>query len=164
MTDMQPTSQASSPSAFQKPLRQFMILRIIENPEYGNQGVLIDLDKKEVINTTLERIWKNNEAFVSCIPEGDDYIATRFHSEKHPNTFQITGPKVANRPGCLFHPGTTLIDSEGCVLVGEKFDPVWIEKENRWSYGVLESQIGFKQFMDSLNGVDQFRLIIKKAA
>ncbi len=141
------------------PQRIILLSRVIEHPDYGTFGVLIDKDKGVPINTTLERVWKNNEPFVSCIPEGE-YTCKRFSSATHPDTFEIAG--VKNRQACLFHSGNIDTNSEGCVLVGEAFDPVWLTKENKWDYGITQSVTGFKQFMDGLKDVSSFTLIIKK--
>lgn len=140
-------------------LKLLTIYRLPEHPIYGTPGVMFDNDRGIPINTTLERSWKNNEPFLSCIPEPEgEYLCKRYHSEKYPDTFEITG--VKNRTRCLFHPGNIDTDSEGCVLVGEKFDPIM--KDGVPDYGIAESKDGFKQFMDSLKGVETFKLIIRK--
>lgn len=139
------------------PMRE--ILRIREHHDYGTFGVMSDLDKNIPIHTTLERVWKNNESFVSCIPEGE-YLCKRYSSKAYPDTFEITG--VRGRTVCLFHQGNIDDHSEGCVLLGESFDPVWNKKAGKWDYGQLQSSAAFLQFMNSLKGVDQWKLMIRR--
>ena len=136
------------------------ILRLTEHPYFGTFGVMIDDDRGIPIHTTLERTWKNNEPNVSCIPEGE-YLCKRWRSMKHPNTFEITG--VKGRFACLFHRGNIDdLDSEGCILVGENFDPVYNKKTNRQDYGILGSAAGFAQFLEGLKTVEVFKLVIRR--
>lgn len=152
------TSNHASTPQVALPVR--VILRIKENPEFGTFGVMVDEDRGIPIHTTLERVWKNNEPFVSCIPEGE-YLCKRWHSAKHPNTFEITG--IKGRTACLFHRGNIDdLDSEGCILIGENFDPVYNKKTGRQDYGILGSAAGFAQFLEGLKSCGAFKLIIRR--
>jgi hypothetical protein len=50
------------------------------------------------------------------IPAGE-YPYKRWHSFKHPNTFEIVVP---GHTALLFHPGNSEIDTEGCILLGHR--------------------------------------------
>lgn len=89
---------------------------------------------------TLEDPWKNNEPFVSCIPEGAYglilSISVRFGREM-PRLIGVPG-----RFGILIHPGNTDADTEGCILVGEK----------RIGADLLRSRAAFTRFLEWFSG------------
>jgi len=67
---------------------------------------------------TLEDADRNNQKFVSCIPEGS-YLVTkvaRSPSGKIRNGFLVE--KVPGREGIYIHSGNTALEIEGCILVG----------------------------------------------
>ena len=59
-----------------------------------------------------------------------------------------------NRFKILFHAGNFAEDTEGCILVARKFG---VLKGGR---AVLNSGDTFKQFMETMFGVDEFQLTI----
>lgn len=80
------------------------------SPTYGylmSQGLPLCL--------TLERPWLDNKHTVSCIPPGV-YQCVPHDTHEKPNCWEITG--VPGRSAILFHAGNTIVDSQGCVLVG----------------------------------------------
>lgn len=127
-----------------------MILRRIASTEHGAFGVLIDNNIPFAL--TLERPWLDNERNVSCIPAGV-YACNRYHSEKHPNTFQVMN--VPERSAILFHTGNLLEHSAGCILIGEIFDPYKGEP------AILSSRKGFEEFMKKLEDKQDFQLLIQ---
>ena len=100
---------------------------------------------------TLERPWLDNKVKQSCIPEGK-YECKRVNSPKFGDTFEITG--VKGRSAILFHAGNVPEHSLGCVLVGERFDP--INGQN----GLSASKEGFVEFLSHQKGVDTFTLTV----
>ena len=65
---------------------------------------------------TLERPWLNNQRRVSCIPAGT-YKGRVLPSPR----FGIDLPELLDVPGrdqILIHPGNTIDDTEGCILIG----------------------------------------------
>lgn len=100
---------------------------------------------------TLEDAWYDNQPFISCIPTGR-YLCRRVLSPKFGNTFTVEG--IPDRSLIRFHWGQTEDDTEGCILLAEKFDPV------KGKPGIAESKIGFKQFLDTLSGESEFYLTI----
>ena len=129
-------------------MRLFTLLRIA-NPEQGIFGVLKDGDMPFCV--TVE-----NNAFV--IPDGD-YICRRVNSPKFGNTFEITN--VPGRSNVLFHGGNWEEDSTGCIVLGEKFEPIWDEKRKRLKEGVMESNKAFSEFKERTVGLITFSLKVR---
>lgn len=100
---------------------------------------------------TLERPWLFNRKSESCIPVGT-YKTIRVQSPKHGNTFQVQN--VTDRSGINFHKGNLEEDTEGCVLVGEQFEPV------NGKPGIVASTAGFAQFLELLKDLNEFTLEI----
>lgn len=82
----------------------------------GTFGELID-DTGEHLCYTLERPWENNEPDKSCIPSGK-YNCINYSSPKFPDVWQILD--VPGRSDILIHNGNTEVNTEGCVLVGDR--------------------------------------------
>lgn len=99
---------------------------------------------------TLEPPWRDNETNISCIPP-TEYVCRRIHSNKFGETFEVQG--VERRSHILFHKGNTLADTNGCILVGEKFDGTRL----------VHSGEGYQEFMTKLAGLDEFTLRIMEA-
>jgi hypothetical protein len=57
-----------------------------------------------------------------CIPVGK-YSVIPHNSPKHPHTWELLN--VPGRTEILIHPGNTIRDTEGCILVGTSFG--WLE-------------------------------------
>lgn len=129
-------------------MKRFKLLRVSYHID-GTFGVL--LDDNTPFCLTLERPWLNNEVGKSCIPIGA-YLCKRVISPKFGITFEVTD--VNGRTHILFHKGTLMDDSRGCIILGEQFEP--ISGEN----GVLSSGKAFDEFMSRLKGVEQFKLVI----
>lgn len=132
-------------------MRDFTLYRISET-EDGTFGVFL-ADHNLPFALCLERKWLNNKPQESCVPPSEDYRCKRVISPTFGETFQIIN--VKDRSHILFHKGNYMYDSKGCVLVGERFDPV------SKGYGITNSGEGFAEFMGRLKGVDEFRLRIK---
>jgi hypothetical protein len=64
------------------------------------------------------------------------------------STFEITG--VAGHKNILFHSGNFNKDSEGCVLIGLK----------RSGCAITDSRVAFQQFMEAMEGVNEFILTV----
>jgi hypothetical protein len=116
----------------------------------GTFGVLLEND--EPFALTVERAWLDNAVGKSCIPPGI-YTCRRVQSPKFGNTFEVTN--VAGRSAILFHKGNIDDDSHGCILIGEEFTH-W----NDGSVSIARSGFGFTEFLDRLEGKDQFGLTI----
>lgn len=84
------------------------------NSPYGVTGVLL-ADSGKFLCHTLELPYRSNERDISSIPSAS-YIA-KFH---YSDTFQkcVKISDVLDRTGILIHPGNTINDTQGCILVG----------------------------------------------
>ena len=118
----------------------------------GVFGVLID-DDGYPFCVTMELPEKGNKRNVSCIPAGL-YNGVVSRTLKHGVVPVILG--VKDRTGILIHKGNYAPkDSLGCVICGEKFDPINGEP------GVLQSQEAFDELMNvALKNVTKFQLMI----
>lgn len=122
----------------------------VSSLDEGTFGVMLFDGKPFAV--TGERPWLDNKDSVSCIPAGM-YLCKRYKSAKYTDTFEIMN--VPERTYVLFHKGNfPLKDSEGCILVAEKFGEV------NDKVAVLESGHGFKEFIEKLKGVATFVLQI----
>jgi hypothetical protein len=79
-------------------------------------------------------------------------VQTVFAKGGYP-TFEVTGVTGHNR--LLFHRGNAEGDSEGCILVGQRFGSLGA------SPAVLSSAIGFSEFMRLARGRPFFDLVVR---
>lgn len=113
---------------------------------------------------TAEEDWRGNVPLVSCIPAGR-YLCKRFSSLKHGETFEVTG--VPNRSAILIHSGNTEEDTEGCILLGEKFGCLTVSDEDQPTkpmtakWAVVQSKEAFARFQQVMQGESSFWLTIK---
>lgn len=121
-------------------------------------GVLIRDDTGALFAVTLEREWDHGSNRPSkgavagaCIPPGT-YTCVRVQSPKFGDTFEVKG--VPGRSLILFHAGNIADDSRGCILVGERFDPV------KGRQGITASKEGFAEFLAVQANVQAFTLTI----
>ena len=128
------------------------IYRISTDLEVGTFGVLKWVSMPAPFALSVEDPWRNNEKFVSCIPAGT-YKCQRVESPKFGNTFEICD--VEGRDLILFHWGNTHVNTQGCVLVGEKFEPL------NGVPAVLGSKDGFREFLAFVEGLDEFDVTIR---
>jgi len=123
----------------------------IADTAWGTFGVLISDGLPFCL--TLERPWLDNIKNTSCIPPGR-YVCKRVMSPKFGETFEVCD--VPGRSHILFHKGNLMDDSHGCIILGERFDPL------DGKPAVLSSGDAFKEFMQRTRGFDKFPLEIVK--
>jgi hypothetical protein len=124
------------------------LIRLEESKE-GTIGALkID---KQCFCWTLEPSDKLNKQNVSSIP-AQQYICEKVVSRKYGTTFLVLN--VPNRSSILFHPGNTIDDTKGCILLGKH------PSKLRGKRAVLNSGFTFKQFIHEMKEVNQFHLTI----
>ena len=131
------------------PILQIVRVRHTDEATYG----VMSFKGEAPFVVTLERPWKDNERNVSCIPP-NFYSCAKFSSESHPNTYEVLN--VPDRSAILFHPGNTVDDSAGCILVGESFADFGDE------HGIGQSRKGFDEMIEKLNGAKTFYLSLNK--
>lgn len=67
----------------------------------------------QLVCNTIELPWKENQARISCIPEGKYFIRKRY-SQKYRWHLEVCG--VPNRKYILFHPANdALRELQGCI-------------------------------------------------
>lgn len=93
-----------------------LLLKRLRTSDQGTFGELYMDDTRLCV--TCELPWKNNQHGVSCIPTGQ-YHYIPHNSPKHPDTWEIAA--VPNRSAILIHEGNTIADTDGCILVGDRF-------------------------------------------
>lgn len=71
--------------------------------------------REEFLCYTLERPYKNNESFVSCIPSGL-YQVVPYSSPKHKDCYVLLD--VPEREDILIHVGNYPWETEGCIFPG----------------------------------------------
>lgn len=118
----------------------------------GIMGVLIKGSTYVPFCNTLELPWRNNTAFVSCIPSGI-YICERVLSPTKGETFEITN--VFNRSDILFHKGNIDDNTMGCILLGEGFGYIYNEP------AITDSKLAFGEFMEMMKDEKEFRLDLR---
>lgn len=114
-------------------------------------------DDGKYVWCTLEHAYLDNsleiQTYYAKVPPGVYNCVRGWHQLAHMaqafETFEITN--VPGHTNILFHSGNVNADSAGCVLLGLK---------NIDNKEILESRIAFKEFMDSMVGVDSFELEI----
>lgn len=97
----------------------YKIIRFVDTKE-GVFGALLYNNKPVCV--TLEDSWLNNKNNISCIPEGAYQVVKHF-GQKYKDVWRLEN--VKGRSGILIHWGNTDFDTEGCILVGEKFGTLY---------------------------------------
>lgn len=106
---------------------------------------------------TLELQWRDNATGVSCIPPGE-YICKVIMSPKR--GYQVYElQNVPNRTNVEIHIGNTVLDIEGCVLLGRAFGPVDTTTVGTL-IGVQDSKFAFTRFMAMLANDPEIKLVI----
>ena len=112
-----------------------IILQRLNMIEKGTLGIML-LDGKPLF-PTLELPWKDNQRNVSCVPAGV-YKAVHMFSEKfQKNLFVLQG--VQGRDLIEIHIGNTVIDTQGCILIGMQF--------SLSEFAIVNSKLAFDNFM-----------------
>ena len=131
-----------------EPYKNFRLIRVAYIPD-GTFGVL--LDEGVPFCVTLERPWLENKKRISCIPHGY-YLCERVQSPKFGDTFEVKD--VPERSHILFHKGNLSEDTHGCIIVGERYDPLGDKN------AVLSSGKAFIEFKKRTKGDYTFQLRI----
>lgn len=111
---------------------------------------------------TLEEPWKNNEPKVSCVPTGT-YLVRPHNGMKWQGVWALQA--VTGRTGILIHTGNTVLDIEGCILVGMSHGRLTAPERDRLKgdghYAVRESRVAFNRLREAIGGVKDFMLTIQ---
>ena len=135
------------------------LVRVAVAPD-GCFGVLL-IDGIPAGPVSLERTYPLAESaprgpqFVK-IPAGRYRCRRTIYQRGGYDTFEVTG--VLGHSRLLWHAGNVEGDSEGCILVGQRFG--WFGSRP----AVLDSRLGFAEFMRLTHGRSGFDLLIRGAA
>jgi hypothetical protein len=96
----------------------------LERQRYTNQSIIGSIyHDNEFICYTMERPWKSNEPFESCVPVGTYHLEPH-NSDRHQRTFALVGDTVSHfksnkqRYAILFHPANYPFELNGCIACG----------------------------------------------
>jgi hypothetical protein len=126
----------------------FDLIRVSPKNTAGAFGVL--LQERDPFAVTLERTydWTGRLRLVK-IPPGHWPCRRTYYYRGGYDTYEI---KVPGHTRLLFHRGNVENDSEGCVLVGQRFGVL------RGQPAILASTAGFLEFMRRTRGQPTFVL------
>ena len=127
-------------------LPDLVIKRVIYTPE----EVVGYMPVRSKIFWTIEKPWKNNIPFLSCIPCGL-YECTPHVSPRHGRVIKLKN--VPKRTHILFHVGNTSDDITGCIAGGYRLGRL----NNK--IAVLDSRKAFTLLMEEYGDRD-FTLLI----
>ena len=103
---------------------------------------------------TVEKPWKDNQPFESCIPEGS-YKMGRHDSPKFgKNTWHIL--EVPDRSYILIHAGNTPADVVGCIALGKSLR---INAD-----GVSSSRTALNELLAATEGLTEAEILITSGA
>lgn len=130
-----------------------LLKRVSKTPQ-GVFGVMMCDADQIPFAVTLELPWKENKANISCIPEGA-YVCIKQRTKKHGIVYVVQN--VPKRKAILIHKGNVTQDTEGCILIGEKYE--WLSGRP----AIQESTAAFDEFMNKILAKQiQFNLIIRE--
>ena len=97
----------------------------LKRDSHGEFGTFSVLTVSDVEFQTVEKGWKNNEPYKSCIPNGE-YILTFHNSPHHGECYILENLDLgvgkdegdAKRFGCLLHIANLASQLEGCIAPG----------------------------------------------
>ena len=107
---------------------------------------------------TIERPWKGNEPYVSCIPQGTyelEWVDTQTAGNRNGRGLGIK--KVPGRTLIRIHVANTAKDVQGCIGVGMQF------YKFKKGYGVSGSRQAFRKLLDIMADKDDVTLSVYNA-
>ena len=142
-----------------QPKADIELVRLCKEPE-GAFGVL--LQHRLPFAVTLEHTYQlpGSDQFVK-IPPGLWLCKARRYNRGGYDSYEVTG--VPNHSLLLFHAGNDEDDTEGCILVGRRYGQIWDSKREELRPCILESKLGFDEFMRRTSGKDSFWLLVREA-
>lgn len=133
--------------------------RFCDSDEMGTFGKLY-FEGREV-GYTVEKPWKDNQPFASCIPNGT-YNLQKYSSGKYPDTYCLYSEehkvyprkKGEGRYAILFHSANVESELAGCIAPGTDLGFVY----NKWA--VLNSTQAMRDLKAILDSREQWQLHI----
>lgn len=127
-----------------------LILRRVSVVPQGAFGVLIDAKTGEPFAVSLERTYDSPGGPWTKIPPGTWRCVPRWFNKGGYQTFEILIP---GHSLILFHKGNVEAHSEGCVLVGERFDPF------DTTFGISDGH-GLTELLNRFGDMAEFQLLV----
>ena len=128
MTKINPKNQIirNLIAGIENELKEVNIFRTAEN-DTQTLGVIIVKNESgswrpPEVFCTLELPWRDNQRNISRIPAGE-YDAIKYYSPKH-KRIVILLLDVPERTNIEIHPGNTIKDTTGCILVGSAMSDI----------------------------------------
>lgn len=100
---------------------------------------------------TLEEAWRDNQPKISCIPKGSYALARDTFKGRYPNYRLV---EVPGRTAIELHIGNSVVDTEGCILLGSL---VLLGTANAL---LMRSQAAFAAFMERMDGAERATLVV----
>lgn len=104
---------------------------------------------------TLENPWLMNSPFQSCIP-ADAYELVRGNFKGKYENYELVN--VPYRDHIEFHIGNRTEDTNGCILLGERYRI----DEQYGKYWITNSRMTFGKFMAAMQGDQKALLVIRE--
>lgn len=137
-----------------------MILRRFRSDEVGTFGT-IEVGGK--VFFTVEKPWKDNKPFESCVPEGEYQLVPHGHYKNDGNVLALVGETVSHyedpnfkRYACLIHTANYPKDVVGCIGLGRDY------KANLNM--ITESRKSIKEFYSIISPNETHKLTIENAS
>ena len=119
-------------------------------------GYLHILGKDNPVWHTMELPDLDNQANISCIPEGT-YEVKPYSSKKYPDVWEIQN--VRNRSKILIHIGNWTSDTKGCILVGTQSG--YMYKNSAMQKAISQSRHALNNIKDTIGYPSTFNLHIR---
>ncbi len=120
---------------------------------YTPLGTFGELQAGDARLNTVERPWRDNQEFVSCIPEGRYRCLPRFFNKgKYP---AIGILDVPGRSHILFHRANVPRHVTGCIGVGASLGVLggeWAVLDSRWAFDLFMKHWGGRDFTLEIQG------------
>lgn len=134
-----------------------MKLNTYQTP-YGTFGE-ITCERNRHICYTVERLYKDNKPFISCIPRNHSYELIPFTSERYGKTYALENSAIgidsvkdqfSTRYGILIHPANHHLQLQGCIAPGTKLGLATNPETKALEWGVNFSKVAHNVLMDYL--------------
>lgn len=124
-----------------------MVELLLERFAYTPWGTFGLLTVMENAWYTVEEVWRDNEAWVSCIPTGEYRILPVMHGVSGDNPYPAYRlQEVPGRSEIDIHIANTINGIDGCIGLGTKLDYIY----GLWAVG--DSRTAFGEFMRLMDG------------
>lgn len=92
--------------------------KITDNYSLGHCYIEHEDKTVQYIGASLERGWRDNQANISCVPEGEYPLKLEYSPRFRKNLWELYD--VPNRSECKFHAANYWKQLNGCIALGVK--------------------------------------------